>query len=101
MLNFKTTQVLADSYPATLLAFDIGGDGILSPDHLGSLSIPQLPWDRGVIISGRGPVWLFATLVHHCHPSQWVAVHDPRLGAVVVQRHTPVAPRVGAVLPFA
>jgi CRISPR-associated protein Csx3 len=52
-----------------------------------------------VVVSGRLPVWAFAALVHTYHPRPWVGTFDPRLGgAVVVQRHVPDAPPVGAVL---
>jgi len=52
-----------------------------------------------VVLSGRLPVWVFAALAHTYHPRPWVATFDPRLGgAVVVERHTPDAPPIGAVL---
>jgi CRISPR-associated protein Csx3 len=41
----------------------------------------------GVILSGRGPLWLYARLIHHYHPARWIAIHDPRLGYIVVQSH--------------
>lgn len=69
------------------------------------LSIIELPpplrggESRGVVFSGRGPIWLFGRLVHLAHPFAWVGVHDPRLGgAVVVQRHRPDSPEVGTVV---
>jgi CRISPR-associated protein Csx3 len=52
-----------------------------------------------VILSGRLPVWAFSALTHHYHPRPWVGTFDPRLGgAVVVARHTPEAPALGAVV---
>lgn len=43
---------------------------------------------KGVVLSGRGPVWLFGFLVHFYHPTKFVATFDPRLkGAVVVESH--------------
>ena len=42
-----------------------------------------------MVISGRGPVWLFAALAHEYHPRPFVATFDPRLGGVVVESHTP------------
>jgi len=51
-----------------------------------------------VVLSGRLPVWAFAALAHTYHPRPWVGTFDPRLGgAVVVERHVPDAPPVGAV----
>lgn len=70
---------------------------------LGMLRVPEeLRWDRGVVINGRAPVWLYAALVHLCHPARWIATVDPRLGgAVVVVRHHPDAPAIGQVIPLA
>ena len=42
-----------------------------------------------VILSGRGPIWLYGFLIHFYHPVKAVAVFDPRLdGAVVVESHS-------------
>lgn len=42
-----------------------------------------------VVLSGRGPIWLYGVLIHHFHPCKAVAVFDPRLdGAVVVESHS-------------
>jgi CRISPR-associated protein Csx3 len=62
----------------------------LSEDVREVSNAPQVVPQRGVIISGRLPVWLFAALAHHYHPAAWVGIYDPRLGGgVVVQSHTP------------
>ena len=55
---------------------------------------------KGVVLSGRGPVWLYAALAHNYHATAWVGTFEPRLaGAVVVERHVETAPAVGAVVP--
>lgn len=64
----------------------------ISPSVLKSLAPPDPVALRfahkGVILSGRGPVWLFGFLVHFYHPTKFVATFDPRLdGAVVVESH--------------
>ncbi|MFN3995803.1 MAG: CRISPR-associated ring nuclease Crn3/Csx3 [bacterium] len=42
-----------------------------------------------VILSGRGPIWLYGYLIHFYHPTKGVAVYDPRYdGAIVVETHT-------------
>ena len=72
----------------TLVEFEL--DGAIAPSDLRDLKIPEIDRTKGVIISGRGPIWLYGTLVHHYHPTPWVGVFDPRLsGGVVVQSHTP------------
>lgn len=59
---------------------------------------PSIDARKGVIISGRGPIWLHSALAHHYHPTRWVAHYDPRVGgAVVVQSHDPRY-RVGDVI---
>jgi CRISPR-associated protein Csx3 len=64
-------------------------DGILEPSDLKGLVLPsQMNWRQGVVIEGQAPIWLYGYLVHECHPSQWVACFDPRLGAIVVSTHS-------------
>ncbi len=67
-------------------------EGSLEPADLKTLSPPDPIKEgfaqKGVILSGRGPVWLYGFLIHFYHPTRFVAVHDPRLaGAVVVESH--------------
>lgn len=84
MILFSKTPII--QYPATLIAFEIEG-GITDPKEVFSTPLPDVPQNMGVILSGRGPIWLYARLVHHFHPARWVAIHDPRIGYVVVQSH--------------
>lgn len=84
MILFSTVSLSA--YSATLITFDIQND-ITTPEEAFCVELPKVPLDCGVILSGRGPIWLFARLVHHYHPARWIAVHDPRIGYIVVQSH--------------
>jgi CRISPR-associated protein Csx3 len=44
---------------------------------------------KGVILSGRGPIWFYGFLIHFYHPTKFIAIYDPRLnGAVVIESHT-------------
>ncbi len=86
MIKFKTSEVLNGK--ATLVEFHIDG-GITTPEEAFSVELPKVPFNKGVIISGRGPIWFYGRLIHYFHPSKWVAVYDPRIGAVVVQSHDP------------
>ena len=91
MIQFKTRE--GEGW--TLVEFELSGP--VSPDVLHGLTLPKVDFRKGVVLSGRGPVWLYACLVHHYHPAAWVATFDPRLGAVVVQSHKP-GMQVGQVL---
>jgi CRISPR-associated protein Csx3 len=77
-------------------------DGLIAPSSLPLVSLPEAmrgQEHRGVIFSGRGPIWLYGHLLHLAHAHAWVAMHDPRLqGAVVVCRHRPDAPALGSVV---
>lgn len=92
-VTFSVTDAVLDGIgKARLVFFDIAG-GVTTPQQFAqavstALSDTFSPPGRGVILSGRGPVWGFAMMIHKGHPTPWLAVNDPRLGAVVVQTHT-------------
>lgn len=75
----------------TLFEFELTRN--LEPNDLSSIKLPD-PVKEGigsslVILSGKGPIWLYAFMVHHFHPCKAVAIFDPRLeGGVVVESHT-------------
>ena len=55
--------------------------------------------DKGVVLSGRGPIWLYCFLTHFYHPTKFIATYDPRLkGAVVVESHGSKY-KVGDIIP--
>ena len=66
------------------------GDRIINPDDLIGLELPAgINSNRGVVISGRAPIWLYSYFVHELHPTKWVACYDPRIsGGVVVATHS-------------
>lgn len=76
-------------------------DRLMQPADLHALSLPAgIDTTAGVVITGRGPVWLYTYLVHELHPTVWVACYDPRLGgAVVVTTHSQQA-QIGQVIPL-
>jgi CRISPR-associated protein Csx3 len=74
-----------------IVTFELQEQGI-TPATLRDLSPPDPIKEnfahKGVVLSGRGPVWLFGFLIHYYHPTKFVATYDPRLeGAVVVESH--------------
>ena len=84
----------------TFQVIEIVLDGIATPDDLSRLRLPAgIDTRQGVVLTGRAPIWLYGWLVHECHFTRWVACYDPRLGAVVIESHTPEV-RVGQVIPL-
>jgi CRISPR-associated protein Csx3 len=74
-----------------LIAFEIP-DGITSPDEFASsieVIESSLTGPFIVCITGDGPTWGYAMIVHAAHASKAVAIYDPNLGYVIVQSHTP------------
>ena len=64
-------------------------DGVIAPADIKGLKLPEgIQFNQGIVIEGKGPIWLYGYLVHECHPAAWVGCYDPRLGAVVVATHT-------------
>ena len=60
-------------------------EGPITPDILGSLEPPSVPGGKGVVLSGRGPVWLYGYMItYYVSVVPFLATHDPRLGHVVV-----------------
>lgn len=87
------------AYQQIMIAL-VSRDRIIAPEDLAGLRLPAgIDPRKGVLLSGRAPVWLYAYLVHECHPTLWVACFDPRLGAVVVSTHSTQV-RVGQVMPL-
>ncbi|MEM8806717.1 MAG: CRISPR-associated ring nuclease Crn3/Csx3 [Cyanobacteria bacterium P01_G01_bin.38] len=97
LTHHETTQGLA--YQQIMIAL-MSRDRIIAPQDLAHLRLPTgLDPRKGVVISGRAPMWLYAYLVHECHPTVWVACYDPRLGAVVTTTHSKLV-SVGQVIPL-
>lgn len=97
----KVDWKIAETDKYVFAEFTIQG-GVISPSDIEKIQLPIPPHKaagKGIILSGRGPVWLYAKLVHDAHPFSWVATYDPRLkGAVVVATHNPDV-KVGEVIP--
>lgn len=71
----------------TIVSFKL--NEVISPNILSSIRPPEVNATKGVVLSGRGPIWLYCYLTHFYHPTKFVATYDPRLnGAVIVESHT-------------
>lgn len=87
--------------------FEVGKGGVLSRSDVRKIAdkmerevLTGLDHRRGIVFSGRGPVWFYNTLAHLAHPFAWVGTFEPREGgAVVTQRHKPDAPELGDLIP--
>jgi CRISPR-associated protein Csx3 len=96
MILVKTTE--NDSY--TLVDIEIE-NGAAEPSDLKTMELPTVKGNKGVVLNGRAPIWVFGTLIHHFHATKWVATNDPRQGgAVVVESHVN-AVSVGDIIPLA
>ena len=75
---------------ANTVRWDIGVETPVTPaDPLPA--VPEIPRGSLVVVGGRAPIWRYGMALHQLHgsPAAAVAVFDPRLGAVVVQSHSP------------
>ena len=83
MIHFETSE------KKDYTTVEISLDGPISPEELEKLKAPEVDCTKGVVLSGRAPIWLYGFMIHQYHPTSWVACFDPRLGgAVVVASHT-------------
>jgi len=98
MPNLKLS-IIPTNLDFQIIDIFLDGNGIISPGDLKSASLPPIDATKGVVLNGRGPIWLFGFLTHQCHTARWVASFDPRLGAVVIESHHPEAPQIGDVIP--
>jgi len=73
----------------------------MSPATLGSLSLPDRLLHRrtkGIIFSGKIPLWLAANLASLAHNFAWTGVYVPgKCEAVITYRNVPDGPPVGSV----
>jgi len=61
----------------SIVSFEI--EGVISPEDLIAIAPPKVEGSKGVILSGRGPIWLYCFLTHFYHPTKFIATYDPRL----------------------
>ncbi|MCX8176076.1 MAG: CRISPR-associated ring nuclease Crn3/Csx3 [Candidatus Bathyarchaeota archaeon] len=81
MIKFKVKE----ESNFTVVNFDL--EGSVAPDILEKVNLPKVNSTKGVVLSGRGPIWLYCFLFHFYHPTPFIAIYDPRLGAVVTASH--------------
>lgn len=65
-------------------------NGIIIPADIQGIKLPgNVDYSQGIVLEGKGPIWLYGCLVHECHAAAWVGCYDPRLGAIVISTHSP------------
>lgn len=83
--------------PATQISLSIPGS-YLDYDDASDLPVPQVDTNRGVLLDGKLPTWLYAALARTYRTAAWVAVLQPQTGYIVVwSQQASVA--VGSVVP--
>lgn len=60
----------------------------LEPEDLKKISPPDPIKnnfsDKAIILSGRGPIWLYGFLIHYYHPVKAISIFDPRYNAAII-----------------
>lgn len=62
-------------------------DAYLDYTEANGLTVPLLPRDKGIVLSGKLPLWLWTALALTYLETPWLAIYQPQLGeqAIVVQ----------------
>lgn len=82
-----------------ILDFYVDGNLTLDPGKLAGVQLPSgANLDKGLIINGKGPVWLYARLAGLCRDFPWIGTFDPRFGSLIVLSRIPEMP-VGTMIP--
>jgi len=83
----------------TAVEFTIDPTKPLSPSQLDEIAPPALPMGAKIILSGRGPNWLLASLVMSYHgTTKAVACFQPGTGSTVTMTHSAEV-ELGQVIP--
>ncbi|MEK7275404.1 MAG: CRISPR-associated protein Csx3, partial [Candidatus Desantisbacteria bacterium] len=66
---------------------------------LPNVIVPEVSQKKGIVISGRGSIWLTVAIVMAYRNADWIALFRPQDHvAMVVVRNTPHAPQLGEVI---
>jgi len=85
MCKIKFRVMEAEDY--TIVHFEL--ESSITPSILQEVEPPKVDGTKGVILSGRGPIWLYCYLSHYYHPTRFIATFDPRFGgAVIIESHS-------------
>jgi len=98
MVEIEFRVSTSSSLPYTLIEFELKEP--IEPSDLIKLNsrLPRIDSTKGVVISGRGPIWLHSFLAHYYHSTKFVAHYDPRLGGAVITQTHDKKFRIGQVI---
>jgi len=65
-----------------ILEFKI--EGVFEPRELEALTLPGISPSKPLVISGRGPQWLYQYIAHHYHYVRLLATYEPRINKGIV-----------------
>ncbi|MBU1299289.1 MAG: hypothetical protein KKE44_26335 [Proteobacteria bacterium] len=94
-LNWK----VEDRSDYTFMEFSIP-DGVFDDTVLPEVIVPEVCHDKGVVVSGRGPIYLSVAIIMAYKNTAWVASFYPQnKEAIIVIRNSSDAPQLGEVIP--
>ncbi len=66
-------------------------ESLIKPEEMSRLAMPlELDWQKGIILYGRAPIWLYGHLVDRFQDFPWVGCYDIRSKtAIVVKSNVP------------
>jgi len=89
--EFITFEIREIKNGVKLIYFELKRE--LEPEDLKNINPPDPVKNKFskdiVVLSGRGPIWLYGFLIHFFHPVKALAIFDPRIdSAVVIESHS-------------
>jgi len=102
-LEWQVSRHARDRYEFDFCDFTAHGE-YLAPAILPYISLPVSPGHRGIVLSGKGPQWLYAYLTYLSQVPDslvgfsWVGVFDPAQGGAVVVRTEENGPALGDII---
>ena len=97
-VQLQVTELRTPAGNCQTLAIELFGEQI-SPEVLATLALPELDWNRGVILFGQIPIWLYGYLVWRCQEAPWIACFAARQKEAVVVQSQVLEKAVGDALP--
>jgi CRISPR-associated protein Csx3 len=84
--NFIEFEIKKVSNEVVMIHFILKRE--LEPEDLKKISPPDPIKnnfsDKTIILSGRGPIWLYGFLIHYYHPVKAISIFDPRYNAAII-----------------